>query len=229
MIEQPPLVRLRRGYPRPTPEQVAAFAGAQTGNVADALGGRAALGPEIGPVLPEAASFCGVALTTDAGPRDVMGVFMALELAQPGDVLVISADGYRETAVLGDVVAEIARDKGVVGLVTDGCVRDLAGLRAVGLPVFARGVTPDSPNCAGPCHIGLPVNLGGRMVASGDIVIGDADGVVSVPREEIDAAITGLARVRAAEAELIAQVRAGERRPGFVAEILGSGRVTEMD
>ncbi len=229
MIEQPPLVRLRRGYPRPTPEQVAAFAGAQTGNVADALGGRAALGPDIGPVLEGAAAFCGVALTAHAGPADVLGVYAALEIAEPGDVLVIAVDGYRETAVLGDVVAEIARNRGVAALVTDGCVRDLAGLRRVGVPVFASGLTPDSPNCIGPASAGLPVTLGGRTVASGDIVIGDEDGVVCVPFAQIDAAIAGLEKVRAAEERLAAAVAGGETRPEFVRPILDGDRVAEID
>ena len=212
MIEQPPLVRLRRGFARPTPAQVAAFAGVETGHVADALGGRAALGPDIRPIVADPARFCGTAVTAFAGAGDIVGFFAALELMQPGDVIVVAADGYRGTAMLGDNMAAMARQMGVAAFVTDGCVRDVAGLKRVGLPIFASGITPDSPTCVGPASAGLPVTLGGRTVASGDIVIGDEDGVVCVPFAQIDAAIAG-----------------GETRPEFVRAILDGDRVAEID
>jgi 4-hydroxy-4-methyl-2-oxoglutarate aldolase len=98
-----------------------------------------------------------------------------------------------------------------VAFVTDGCVRDIPGITAVGLPCFAVGVTPNSPAREGPGTVGFPVVVGGVAVATGDIVLGDQDGVVVVPHARIDAVIARLAVVRAAEADLEARVKTGLR------------------
>ena len=178
MIEQPPLLTVRRTFPRPSPQQIAALTGAQTGHVADAFGGRAALSHRIKPIDAGNAAFCGVALTCHAGPGDIMATIAAYEIAEPGDVLVVATDACMTVAAAGDILIGMAKNRGAAAFVTDGCVRDIAGIRAFGLPCFAAGVTPDSPNCAGPGAVGFPVNMGGREIASGDVMIGDADGVV---------------------------------------------------
>jgi 4-hydroxy-4-methyl-2-oxoglutarate aldolase len=228
MIEEPPLLKVRRRFPRPTPEQVAAFAGAQTGNVADALGGRGALDWRIKPLDPGNASFCGVAVPCMAGPADILAVCAAVDLTQAGDVLVIATENFHGTAVVGDIIVGIVRNRGLAALVTDGCVRDAAGIRATGLPCFAAGVTPDSPNASGPGSAGLPVTLAGRSVSAGDIMLGDADGVVVVPFERIDATIAALAQVRAAESALEARVRAGLTRVDIRDELLQGPGVLEV-
>lgn len=229
MIEEPPLLIVRRRFARPSPEQVAAFAGAQTGHVVDALGGRAALDWRIKPVDPENARFCGVAVPCMAGPADILAICAAIDLTQAGDVLVIATEGFRGTAAVGDLIVGIVRNRGLAALVTDGCVRDAAGIRATGLPCFAAGVTPDSPDGHGPGTAGLAVTLGGRSVAAGDIVLGDADGVVVVPFARIDAAIAALARVRADEAALEARVRAGLTRLDIRDAHLLSARIREVE
>ena len=145
MIDDPPLIRLRRTVPRPTPEQLAALWGTPTGYVCDALHGRASLGVAAKPVVPEQAAFCGVALTIHTGPDDNLAVLAALPLIQPSDVLVVAADGYRTTAVVGDLVLGMARNRGVAAFVTDGCVRDVPGIRDVGLRCDAAGLVSDSP------------------------------------------------------------------------------------
>ena len=103
----------------------------------------------------------------------------------------------------------VARNRGVAGFVTDGLVRDLDDLETVGLPTFAMGVTPNSPQRRGPGSVGLPIVCGGVAVASGDVVIGDRDGVVVVPRARIDATLTNLERVKAMEAATLERVRGG--------------------
>ena len=145
MIDDPPLITLRRRVPRPTAAQLAALNGTPTGFIIDALGGRGAVAPDIKPIITEQASFCGVAVTCHVGPADNLAVFAALPLLQQGDVIVAAADGYRETAVVGDLVLGMARNLGAVAFVTDGCVRDIPGIRDVGLPCFSAGVTPASP------------------------------------------------------------------------------------
>ncbi|MDQ0473335.1 RraA family protein [Labrys wisconsinensis] len=228
MIEDAPLITLRRPARRPSTAQIAALTGVPTGFAVDALGGRGALAAAIKPVVAEQAVICGVALTCEAGPADNLALFAALPCLQPGDVLVAATDGFREAAVTGDLLLGMARNRGAVGFVTDGAVRDVAGIRALGLPCFAASVTPNSPARNGPGRVGLPVILAGTLVASGDIVLSDPDGVVVVPFEEIDAVIARLDAVRAAEAALDAAVKAGLGLPDFVAKTL-AGRVREVE
>jgi 4-hydroxy-4-methyl-2-oxoglutarate aldolase len=113
--------------------------------------------------------------------------------------------------------------------VTDGLARDLDGLEAVGIPVFCRGISPNSPARNGPGKVGLPVHLGGMTVASGDVVAGDRDGVVVVPRARIAEVAQALEKIREAEAGLEAKVQGGLKIPDFVADLLGSDRVRRLD
>jgi len=228
MIKDPPLLTLRRDFPRPDPAQVAAFAGVPTGYVVDALGGRGALDYRIKPLLPVAAPLVGVAVTCHCGPADNLALFGALAVARPGDILVAATDGFTATAVTGDLLLGMAQNRGLAGLVTDGLARDLAGIRAVGLPIYGAGLTPNSPVRNGPGTVGLPVVVGGVAVEAGDILIGDEDGVVAVPRGRIAAVLARLTQVRAAEAALQAKVKAGLQVPDFIQSILDSDRVVEV-
>ncbi len=216
MIEDAPPVRVAPELRRPRVEQVAALRDVPTGFVVDALGGGGALDYRVKPVIPEQAGFCGVAVTCDAGPADNLAVFAALEHVQPGDVIVAATGAHTGCAVVGDLLLGMARNCGAVAFVTDGCVRDIPGIRGVGVPCFALGVTPNSPARIGPGTVGFPIVVAGAAVASGDIVVGDQDGVVVVPFDRVDAVIGRLEAVRAAEAELDAKVRAGLRIPPFM-------------
>jgi 4-hydroxy-4-methyl-2-oxoglutarate aldolase len=229
MIEDPPLITMRRHFPRPSAVQVNALRGAMTGHLVDAMGGRGALPWSIKPVIPEQALFCGVALTSHPGPADNLATFAALELAQPGDVIVAATDGYMGTAVIGDLLLGMMRNCGVVAFVTDGCVRDIPGIRGVGLPCHAAGVTPNSPVRNRPGTVGLPITLGGVPIASGDILVGDQDGVVVVPFARIDAVIAALEGVRKAETLLEAKVQAGLRMPEFIRSVLSGRGIREVD
>jgi 4-hydroxy-4-methyl-2-oxoglutarate aldolase len=228
MIADPPLLTVRRNFPRPSAAEIAAFAGVPTVFVADALDGRGGLDAAIKPV-GEAKAFCGVALPCAAGPADNLAAFGAIEVARPGDVILCATDGYRSTAVAGDLILGMMKNRGVVAFATDGAVRDLAGIRAVGLPCFAAGVTPNSPARNGPGAVGLPVVIGGVSVAAGDIVVGDEDGVVIVPASRTAAAIARLVEIRRAEAELDAAVKAGLDLPPWIAQLRAGGRIFEVD
>jgi 4-hydroxy-4-methyl-2-oxoglutarate aldolase len=227
MIDDPPLIRLRRNVPRPNNAQLAALRGVPTGYIVDALHGRASLGVDVKPVVPEQAAFCGVALTCYAGPADNLAVFAALPGIRSSDVIVVATDSYKETAVVGDLVLGMAKNLGAIAFVTDGCVRDVAGIREIGLPCFAAGVIPNSPVKNGPGTVNLPIVLSGRKVQAGDIVIGDADGVAIVPFEEIDEVIARLERIRAAEAAMVARVAAGLGVPEWVERLYRDGSVRE--
>ena len=232
MIEDPPLLTIRSDFARPAAAAVAALAGVPSGHLVDALGGHGALDYRIKPVTegpPAAQTFCGVALTCDCGPADNLAVFAALEALRPGDVIVAATDAFMGCAVVGDLLLGMAKNAGAAAFVTDGLARDLDGIEGVGTPVFCRGVSPNSPARNGPGRLGLPVTLGGVTVASGDLVAGDRDGVVVVPRARIDDVIQALAGVREAEAALEAKVKAGLTVPDFVQDLLGSGRVRRLD
>ncbi len=232
MLEIPPILTIQRNFERPDPDKVARLEGALTGNVADCLSGRAALDPIIKPLTncPESMrSVVGPAITCQCAPSDHLGVMAALAEAKPGDVIVAASEGYRGTAMMGDLMLGMARNKGLAGLVTDGPVRDLAGVFAVGLPVFCSGINPDSPTGLGPGSVGLPVAIGGATVHPGDIVVADMDGVVIVPRQKLDMIIDKLAEVRAAEAEMEAKVDAGLEVPDSWRELFASDKVRYLD
>ena len=228
MIEDAPLLQIRRRFTRPTAAQVKAFHGLQTGFVVDAMNGRGAMDGRIKPIA-ESGTFCGVALPCYAGPADNLAVFGALSIAQPGDVVVCGADFFTETAVTGDLLLGMLKNRGVVAFVTDGFVRDITGIRSVGLPCYAAGVTPNSPARNGPGTVGLPVVVGGAAVNAGDIVIGDEDGVVIVPAGRIKQTISKLPSVRAAEADLDMKVKAGLEVPPFIQGMIEAGRFTDVD
>ncbi len=232
MIEDPPLLTIRSTFARPAAAAVAALAGAPTGHLVDALGGLGALDYRIKPVTPAAPAeqvFCGVAVTCDCGPADNLAVFAALQATRPGDVIVAATDAYMGCALIGDLVLGMARNCGALAFVTDGLARDSDGLEAVGIPVFCRGISPNSPARNGPGKVGLPIHLGGVTVASGDLVAGDRDGVVVVPRARLEEVAQALARIREAEAGLEAKVAGGLKVPDFAAALLASERVRRLD
>jgi 4-hydroxy-4-methyl-2-oxoglutarate aldolase len=209
MLENPPLLTIHRNFSRPDPALVARFRGAQTSHLADAMEGRGGLDWRIKPLDPTAASFAGPALTAFAYPADILALFGALQEAQPGDVIVMAHDGFTRTAVIGEIAAGLLRNKGVAAFVTDGLARDKAGIIATGLPLFCAGIVPNSPAMNGPGIVGAPVTLGGVHVRSGDVVVGDADGVVVVPQERLAVVLERLDRVRAAEVRTGTLLRGG--------------------
>lgn len=223
MLHSPPLLTIHRGFRRPAPTLVAAFQGAQTSHLADAMDGRGALDYRIKPLDPAQAVFAGPAMTAHSYPADIVGMFGALSEAQAGDVLVVANDSFAGTAVLGDLAAGMMRNKGVAGFVTDGLARDRAGIIATGLPVFCQGISPNSPGQYGKGTVGLPVALGAVQVCPGDIVVGDADGVVVVPLARAEQVLERLAQVRAAEAKVVKSVAAGmTMAPGMLPILAGA-------
>jgi len=229
MIEDPPLLTLKRKIRRPAKDKVDTLAKASTGVLVDCLGGRGAFCQSVKPINPDAIHFAGVALTCDAGPADNLAVFGAIHLAEAGDVIVIATDAFMATAVIGDMVVGMARNNGVNAVVTDGCIRDIEGTIKTGLPCYAAGVTPNSPARNGPGTAGFPITVGGVQVNSGDVIVGDRDGVVVVPFERIDEAIARLDEVLVAEAALDASVSQGLKMPEFASSILEGDRITWVD
>ncbi len=227
MIKDPPLLTIRRDFPRPSASVLQAFAGVPTGYVVDTMGGRGGLDYRIKPLVPQNTPLLGVAMTCDCGPADNLALFGAMAMAEAGDILVAATDAFTATSVTGDLLLGMAKNRGILGLVTDGLVRDLVGVLGVGLPVYCAGITPNSPARNGPGTVGHPVTMGGMTIAPGDIVIGDNDGVVIIPLAQAETVLARLKDVKAAEAALEAKVKAGLGVPDFVQAILDSDRVVE--
>jgi 4-hydroxy-4-methyl-2-oxoglutarate aldolase len=225
LLKDSPLLKIKRDFRRPDASLLAGFAGVPTGHLVDAMGGRGCVDYRIRPLAPNDKVMVGVAVTCHPGPADNLAVFGALHAARRGDVVVVATDSFTATAVTGDLLLGMARNRGVAGFVTDGLIRDLAGVLGVGLPVYCRGVTANSPASNGPGTVGLPVVIGGVATDAGDIVVGDRDGVVVVPLGEAPDVLVRLKDVKVAEAELEAKVKAGLEIPDFVASILASDKV----
>lgn len=173
----------------------------------------------------------GPACTVKCYPGDNLMVHKSLDVARPGDVLVVDTSASGTTAVLGDLVCTKARHRGVAGVVVDGLIRDLPAIRRLGdFPVFARGVTPIGPLHRGPGEINHPICAGGIVVNPGDIIVGDLNGVVVVPRGVAAELVERLVNRELAEADYTAAVARGEFSNSWVDEILlTAGVVVERE
>lgn len=222
MIEEPPKLTIKRPTRRPTAAQIAAFQGMATGFVVDALGGRGALDQAIKPMDGRPA-VAGPAMTVGNGAADIMATLAGLALLQTGDVYVVGFEGFQGCAAVGDRVCGMAQNAGAIGLVTDGPVRDFGGILDVGMPVWCTGITPNSPYTQGPGRVGLPVDLGGVRVETGDMIVADRDGVVVVPFDRVAEVAARLADIKALEDEMDAKVAAGLAVPDAVRTWLEDG------
>jgi 4-hydroxy-4-methyl-2-oxoglutarate aldolase len=137
----------------------------------------------------------GPALTVDCGPADNLMLHAALAHAQPGDVLVADARGFTDAGAWGDILTFAAQKAGIAGLVIDGAVRDADEIVTMGFPVFAKGLSIRSTSKLYKGTVGRPINIAGTVVNNGDIVVGDRDGLVVVPADELDESIS-LAELR---------------------------------
>lgn len=167
-------------FPRLPTERVAQFAGIWTSTIADAMGRHGVMMPEIRPLF-ENIKVLGVAFTVLNYPNDNITTHKALTMLQPGDVLVIDEGRENNTGAFGHNMSLQARNRGIAGLISNGCVRDIKLLREEKFPAFCRGVCPRSAQKNTPGSINVPVQVGGLVVSPGDIVIGDDDGVAVVP------------------------------------------------
>lgn len=152
---------------------------------------------------PVATTMAGTAVTARSRGGDNLTYLRALEFCRPGDVLIIDAGGDLQNAVVGGILTYYAARIGVAGVVIDGAVRDVAELREREFPVYARGVTHRGPYKDGPGEINVPVSVGGMVVNPGDVVVGDQDGLLAIPPEDVPWLIDKARGVLATEAETI--------------------------
>lgn len=230
MLKDPPLLTVKKSFERVPKAKLDQLSGAQTGHVVDAMQGRGGMDRAIKAVDPDRCSFIGTAFPVETGPSDNLAIHGGVALAQDGDVIVAASDAFDRTAVCGDIVAMLAQNAGCAAIVIDGMARDLTGLLEVGLPMFSRGITPNSCVKSGPGKVGLPIVAGGVRVEAGDVIMGDLDGVVVIPRGQLDDVIAAVNEIRAAEGETIAAIRKERRtRTAFIDDLLKSDRVNYVD
>jgi len=179
------------------------------------VAGGAALRPKHG-----GGKLCGPALTVKVAPGDNLMVHKAIDLAAPGDVIVVDAGGVLTTAIIGDIMSSLAEKRGLAGMVIYGAIRDAAEIRARRFPVYACGVTHRGPYKNGPGEINVPIALDGMVVQPGDIIVGDTDGVVAVPQQHAEE-VLALARSQLAkESATLKDIAAGKADRRWVDELL---------
>jgi len=162
----------------------------------------------------------GTALTVRVRSGDNLMIHKALQLARPGDVLVIDGGGVTDRALIGDIMKNVARSRGVVGAVVDGAIRDSASFRDDDFGCWSRGVTHRGPHKDGPGEINVAVSIDGNVVEPGQVVVGDDDGVVFIAPGQCEA-IAAAARRRAAdEAATLAAIAGGRHDEAWIDQSL---------
>lgn len=169
----------------PPKNLVEAYKQLPAANVADCMSRLSALSSQIRLMTkPFSGSMAGPALTVKARPGDNLLLHKALNMAVEGDVIIVSNGGDRSQSLLGEIMAGYAKFKKVAGIVFDGPIRDVEALYNLGIPIYATGSTPGGPFKEGPGEINVPIACGNIQVDPGDIVLGDQDGVIVIPRAD---------------------------------------------
>jgi 4-hydroxy-4-methyl-2-oxoglutarate aldolase len=233
MIENPPLIKIKKSSSRkkPSQSQIKSFENIPTGFICDAMEGYGALSPSIKLLDQSNKAFhvVGPALTVNSGASDVLGLQVAISEISEGDIVVNSVKGWQETASAGDRIAGLIKNNGGKALITDGPIRDLNGFLDTFLPCFCTGINPNSPYNSGPATIGFPINISNVEINSGDIIIGDMDGVVIVPFLKIDDVISKLENIIKIENDMDKKVQDGIKISPKIQELLNSDKVKYYD
>ncbi len=175
-------------FTRPDPTLIRRVASFPSATLHEAMGRKGAFPHDIKPIAPKM-TLCGPALTVSCPPMDNLGIHRAIYLAQPGDVLVVSVGGGYEGGYWGEIMTFAAQQRGIAGLVIDGCVRDRDLIEEMGFPVFSRGLAIHGTIKKEKGVINSPLMIGEILINPGDLLVGDSDGVVLVPQSEISRAV----------------------------------------
>jgi len=211
--------KINLNYERPAKELVNALKEFPVANVDDCMFRTAAIHSSIHAF--NKTRLAGVAFTVRVPEGDNLFFHKAMDLIQPGDVVMIDAGGGETRAIFGELMAEYCRIRGAAGIVVDGCVRDTDYLRSLtDMAIYAKGSTPNGPYKNGPGEIGTVIQVGGRIVKPGDIVLGDADGVITIDPADAPALIQAAAAVQKKEAGIMELIQQGSYDRPWVDEKL---------
>lgn len=200
--------RIVRRARKVAPEIVARCRALPVANISDVMARMSAGGARLRP-MHAGAVMAGPAFTVRTRPGDNLMVHKALDLAEPGDVIVVDAGGDLTNAIIGEIMVAYAERRGLAGMVIDGAIRDSATLRVGDFPVFAAGITHRGPYKDGPGEINVSVALGGMLIEPGDLVVGDADGLLCLPFDHAATILDAAEAKHKAEEATLAALRAG--------------------
>lgn len=215
-----PGFRIRTEFNRLEMALMRKFAEFSTPDISDLLNRLYAVDPGITCLAGRHHQLCGPACTVKVFPGDNLMVHKALDVAKPGDIVVVDAHGSSMNAVLGDLISTKAKHRGIAGFVVDGFVRDLPDIIELDFPVFARGATPIGPLHRGPGEINFPICCGGVVVNPGDLVVADGAGVVVIPQEIASELVERLQAQKANMAAYLEGVKRGQFSNDWVDRIL---------
>ncbi len=200
-------------------EDAARFKELPVANVSDCMSRMAAGGPRLRP-MHRSGRLSGPALTVKTRPGDNLMIHKALGMAVPGDVIVVDGGGDLTNALIGEIMVAYARSRGIAGFVMFGAIRDVEAIGAGDFPVYAAGVTHRGPYKDGPGEINVPIAIEGMVIEPGDLVIGDADGLLCVPFDEVQAVYQAASAKSAAEAKTMADIAAGRLERDWIDKAL---------
>ena len=217
-----------RILPSPPPisdELLARFRGLASSNLADAMGRFNFMDPGIKPRsgLP----LCGTAVTVYTRPADNLMIHKALQVARAGEIVVVCTTGNTTSAVFGELMCHTAVEQALGGIIVDGAIRDIDGITRLGLPAYSRTVSAGGCDKDGPGEINVPISCGGTVVAPGDIIVGDGDGVAVVPRAHAEEVLRLVAQLVDREEKRIAEIKSGTVFRADVDELLRKHGVIE--
>lgn len=214
-----PGFRVRLDFKRPSREIIEQYSQFESPDISDMLNRMYAINTGIRNLTCES-TICGPACTVKVFPGDNLMVHKVLDVAKPGDVVVIDAGGSNHNAIVGDLICSKAKHRGIAAFVVDGLIRDLPDVRQVGLPVFARGVTPIGPLHRGPGEINFPISCGGIVINPGDIIVGDPSGLVVVRQEFAEETLERLYVQKKSLESYVASVKKGDFSNKWVDDLL---------
>jgi len=194
---------------RPDPTLIRQAASYPSATLHEAMGRKGALPYEIKPIAPNM-KLCGPAVTVSCPPMENLAIHRAIYMTQPGDVLVVAVGGAHGGGYWGEVMTCAAQHRGISGLVIDGCVRDKALIQEMGFPVFSRGLSIRGTLKNEEGTINSPLSIGNIVITPGDLIVGDDDGVVVVPRQKIREAIEASQKREQKEEQFMKELAAGK-------------------
>jgi RraA family protein len=207
---------------RPPKRLVNALGAMVTAHLSDNMNRLVAGGAALRP-MHGGGKLCGPAFTVKVAPGDNLMVHKAIDIAAPGDVIVVDAGGVLTTAIIGDIMSSLAAKRGVAGMVIYGAIRDSAEIGARRFPVYACGVTHRGPYKNGPGEINTAIALDGMVVNPGDIIVGDADGVVAVPLAQAEEILARARQQLAKETATLKAIARGKADRSWVDKALRAG------
>lgn len=212
---------------RPDPNLVSKFKALPVANIADMMNRSNVPDARLRKIGKN--NLLGVAFTVKTRAGDNLMVHKALQMAQPGDVIVVDAHGELTNAIMGELMVRTAEQRNLAGIIIDGAVRDVSVLSTLNIPVYASGVTPAGPYKDGPGEINTPISVGGITIHPGDILVGDDDGIVAIRPGDAQEIYEKTLLKNKKEEELVRLIKEGRRDNSWIDRALNEKKCEFID